>query len=367
MEKYNIIQNLGDGTYGQVYKAQNIKTGEYVAIKKLKRKYTNWDECMSLREVRSLRKLNHINLVKLKEIFQIKDELMLVFEYLELNLYQMYMKYKEQKKSIPLKTIQSIIYQIAKGLDSLHKTGYFHRDLKPENILINQSENQVKICDFGLAREVRCRPPFTEYVSTRWYRAPEVLLHSQSYNSPIDIFSLGCIMAELYLLNPLFSGNSELDQFFKIVNLMGTPINWNEGFNLAMRMGVNIPKKENIPLNDDILKAKIKILTKIDKNIPNYEKGLKWFLFDLNDKIRLNYRQALLATDYKDIVQTSEQFLLDKIQKGQSSQVMVLCQDNVEKYVKLGWKIEKAVHGISVKQQSYKQNENQQFTFSQFI
>ncbi|VDN36029.1 unnamed protein product, partial [Cylicostephanus goldi] len=86
--------------------------------------------------------------------------------------------------------------------------------MKPENIMCNGTE-LVKIADFGLAREVRSKPPYTDYVSTRWYRAPEILLRSTSYNSPIDIWALGCIMAELYMLRPLFPGTSELDQLFK--------------------------------------------------------------------------------------------------------------------------------------------------------
>jgi len=92
----------------------------------------------------------------------------------------------------------------------MHKHGFFHRDLKPENLLISP-DNVVKLIDFGLAREVRSRPPFTDYVSTRWYRAPEILLRSTNYNSPVDIFALGCIMAELYLMKPLFNGSSEID------------------------------------------------------------------------------------------------------------------------------------------------------------
>lgn len=91
----------------------------------------------------------------------------------------------------------------------MHKHGFFHRDLKPENIL--HQSGVVKIIDFGLAREIRSRPPYTDYVSTRWYRAPELLLRSTIYNSPVDIFAVGCIMAELYNLAPIFSGSNELD------------------------------------------------------------------------------------------------------------------------------------------------------------
>ena len=91
----------------------------------------------------------------------------------------------------------------------MHKHGFFHRDLKPENLLIK--DNVIKISDFGHSREIRSKPPFTDYVSTRWYRAPEILLKSTNYNAPIDIFALGAIMAELYILKPLFPGNSEVD------------------------------------------------------------------------------------------------------------------------------------------------------------
>lgn len=105
-----------------------------------------------------------------------------------------------------------------------------HRDLKPENLLIND-QGAVKLADFGLAREIRSRPPLTEYVSTRWYRAPELLIGSISYNSPVDIFAMGCILAEMYLFRPLFPGNSEADQLMKICSTLGTPPpEWQEGY-----------------------------------------------------------------------------------------------------------------------------------------
>ncbi|KIH62215.1 hypothetical protein ANCDUO_07503 [Ancylostoma duodenale] len=135
------------------------------------------------------------------------------------NLYELM---KDRDRYFPEGVIRNIIYQILQGLAFMHRNGYFHRDMKPENIMCNGTE-LVKIADFGLAREVRSKPPYTDYVSTRWYRAPEILLRSTSYNSPIDIWALGCIMAELYMLRPLFPGTSELDQLFKIVTIMGTP------------------------------------------------------------------------------------------------------------------------------------------------
>ena len=122
----------------------------------------------------------------------------------------------------------------------MHKNGFFHRDLKPENLLV--MDNMLKVCDFGLAREIRSRPPFTDYVSTRWYRAPELVLRSTTYSSPVDVFAFGCIAAELYNLAPLFPGSNDMDQFNRIVRVLGTPSSeeWEEGHKLAKIAG-NIP------------------------------------------------------------------------------------------------------------------------------
>ncbi len=122
----------------------------------------------------------------------------------------------------PESVVKSIIFQVMQGLSYMHKYGFFHRDLKPENLLCN-GPDLVKIADFGLAREIRSRPPYTDYVSTRWYRGPEILLRSTYYSSPIDIWAIGCIAAECYTLRPLFPGSSEIDQLFKICSVLGTP------------------------------------------------------------------------------------------------------------------------------------------------
>ncbi|XP_024077638.1 serine/threonine-protein kinase ICK isoform X3 [Terrapene carolina triunguis] len=240
MNRYTTIKQLGDGTYGSVLLGRSIDSGELIAIKKMKRKFYSWEECMNLREVKSLKKLNHANIVKLKEVIRENDHLYFVFEYMKENLYQLM---KERNKLFPESTVRNIMYQILQGLAFIHKHGFFHRDLKPENLLCMGPE-LVKIADFGLAREIRSRPPYTDYVSTRWYRAPEVLLRSTSYSSPIDIWAVGCIMAEVYTLRPLFPGASEIDTIFKICQVLGTPKknDWPEGYQLAGTMNFRWPQ-----------------------------------------------------------------------------------------------------------------------------
>lgn len=213
----------------------------------MKKKYYSWDECMQLREIKSLKKLNHPNIVKLKEVIRENDLLHMVFEFMDNNLYEVMTK---RKKLFDETDVRNISFQILQGLAFTHKQGYFHRDLKPENILCNDGLKVVKIADYGLAREIRSRPPYTDYVSTRWYRAPEVLLRSTSYNSPIDQFAVGAIMAELYTLRPLFPGASEMDQLFKVTAVMGTPseIMWPEGQRLATAMNFKFPKMVATPL-----------------------------------------------------------------------------------------------------------------------
>lgn len=243
MNRYKVTKVLGDGTYGSVLRAQSKQTNEWVAIKKMRQKYYSWDECMKLREIVSLRKLLHPNIVKLKEVIRENDELHLVFEFMDANLYEFM---KARKKHLPEGKVRNIMFQTMQALLHVHKHGYFHRDMKPENLLVSESgpEVLVKLADFGLAREIRARPPFTDYVSTRWYRAPEVLLRSSVYNSPLDLWACGGIMAELYTLRPLFPGQSEVDQMFKICSVLGTPTqaDWPEGFKLASQMGYRWPQ-----------------------------------------------------------------------------------------------------------------------------
>ncbi|XP_074549975.1 serine/threonine-protein kinase MAK isoform X2 [Halichoeres trimaculatus] len=259
MNRYTTLKQLGDGTYGSVLMGRSNESGELVAIKRMKRKFYSWEECMNLREVKSLKKLNHANVVKLKEVIRENDHLYFVFEYMKENLYQLM---KDRKKLFPESVIRNISFQILQGLAFIHKYGFFHRDMKPENLLCMGPE-LVKIADFGLAREIRSKPPYTDYVSTRWYRAPEVLLRSSTYSSPIDLWAVGCIMAELYTLRPLFPGNSEVDEIFKICQVLGTvkKADWPEGYQLASAMNFRFPQCVPTPLKTLIPNASNEAIT----------------------------------------------------------------------------------------------------------
>ena len=251
MEKYKIIETVGDGTYGTVFKGINTKTNEYVAIKKMKKKYTDWDECLSLKEVQTLLTLKHSNIVTLNELILQKNELNMIFEFIGQNLFE----YAKNMNEIPEYKIRNISFQILKGLAYMHKNNFFHRDMKPENILI--SGDQVKLADFGLARDINSEPPFTDYVATRWYRSPEVILNSKVYSSPIDIFALGAIIAELYTGVPLFPGKEASDQMNKICEVLGTPnqSDWNEGYDLANQIHFKFPQFRGKKLKNVINRA----------------------------------------------------------------------------------------------------------------
>ncbi|XP_076656232.1 serine/threonine-protein kinase ICK [Halictus rubicundus] len=306
MNRYITLNQLGDGTFGSVVLGERIDTGEKVAIKRMKRKYYSWEEAMNLREVKSLKKLSHANVVKLKEVIRENDVLYFVFEYMKENLYQLM---KDRDKLFPEPVIRNIVYQVLQGLAFMHKHGFFHRDMKPENLLCMGPE-LVKIADFGLAREIRSRPPYTDYVSTRWYRAPEVLLHSTTYNSPIDIWAVGCIMAELYTFRPLFPGKSEIDEIFKICSVIGMPEkdDWPEGYQLAAAMNFKFPNFTRTSLNVLIPNASQEAVILMEDMLqwnpikrPTAQQSLRYPYFQINAPRLVNSKKIGVAS-HRDLV-----------------------------------------------------------------
>lgn len=244
----------------------------------MKKTFESYTPCLELREVVFLRTLpNHAHLVPALDIFldPFSKKLHIAMEYMEGNLYQL-MKARDHK-CLDNASVKSILFQIMQGLEHIHAHNFFHRDIKPENILVSTSSHQdsnsfrrysalmtppstppsytVKIADFGLARETQSKLPYTTYVSTRWYRAPEVLLRAGEYSAPVDIWAVGAMAVEVATLKPLFPGGNEVDQVWRVCEIMGSPGNWysksgnrvgggewREGTRLAGKLGFSFPK-----------------------------------------------------------------------------------------------------------------------------
>lgn len=223
MNDFVRIEKIGEGTYGVVYKAKNIKSQQVVAMKKIR--IENEDEgipATAIREISLLKELQHPNIVCLQDVLMDEQRLYLVFEFLTMDL-RKFMDTFPSGKSMDKETVKSYLYQILVAILFCHKRRVLHRDLKPQNLLIGNN-GVIKVADFGLGRAfgVPVRA-YTHEVVTLWYRAPEILLGSSRYSCPVDVWSIGCIFAEMVNKRPLFQGDSEIDQLFRIFRVMRTP------------------------------------------------------------------------------------------------------------------------------------------------
>ena len=225
-KRFIINKIIGKGAYGVVFKATDKKTKELIALKKLYDAFRNeTDSQRTFREVMLLQELNgHENIVRLLNVIKAENnmDLYLVFEYMEADLYNVI-------KANILQDIHKrfIIYQILKALKFIHSANIVHRDLKPSNVFIN-SDCTIKLGDFGLARTLLSskfgfEPLVTEYVATRWYRAPEMLLGSPNYSKSVDMWSVGCILIESMIRKPLFPGKSTNNQIQLVLEMTGIP------------------------------------------------------------------------------------------------------------------------------------------------
>jgi len=221
MHKYRLIGKKGEGTFSEVLKAQGIKNGKYVAIKCMKNHFDSLDQVNNLREIQALRRLSpHPGVIKLCEVLydQPTRRLALVFELMDMNIYELI---RGRRQYLQEQRIKNYMFQLLKSMDHMHRNGIFHRDIKPENILI--TDDELKLADFGSCRGIYSKQPYTEYISTRWYRAPECLLTDGYYNYKMDMWGVGCVFFEVLSLYPLFPGTNELDQITKIHQILGTP------------------------------------------------------------------------------------------------------------------------------------------------
>ncbi|KAK3940392.1 kinase-like domain-containing protein [Diplogelasinospora grovesii] len=216
------LEKLGEGTYATVFKGRNRQTGELVALKEIHLDSEEGTPSTAIREISLMKELKHENIVALHDVIHTENKLMLVFEYMDGDL-KKYMDTQGDRGALKPMVIKSFMYQLLKGIDFCHKNRVLHRDLKPQNLLIN-SKGALKLGDFGLARAFGIPVnTFSNEVVTLWYRAPDVLLGSRTYNTSIDIWSAGCIMAEMYSGRPLFPGTTNEDQIIRIFRIMGTP------------------------------------------------------------------------------------------------------------------------------------------------
>ncbi|XP_076582628.1 cyclin-dependent kinase-like 5 isoform X4 [Chaetodon auriga] len=219
MNKFEVLGIVGEGAYGVVLKCRHKETNEIVAIKKFKDSEENEEvKETTLRELKMLRTLKQENIVELKEAFRRRGKLYLVFEYVEKNMLELL---EELPNGVPTDKARSYIYQLIRAIHWCHKHDIVHRDIKPENLLIS-SDDVLKLCDFGFARNLSegTDANYTEYVATRWYRSPELLLGAP-YGKAVDMWSVGCILGELSDGQPLFPGESEIDQLFTIQKVLG--------------------------------------------------------------------------------------------------------------------------------------------------
>ncbi|QLG74765.1 hypothetical protein HG535_0H00910 [Zygotorulaspora mrakii] len=332
-DRYQIVEELGNGSFGCVSlaKAQidlgkineprgsGLKPSFYrntllnqekmehenffsksqrlVAIKTMMTKLPTLHDYTRVREIKFILSIPaHKHLIQIFEIFIDSQhyQLHIVMECMEQNLYQMMRHRRRRVFSIP--SLKSILAQILAGLKHIHEHDFFHRDLKPENILISASTRYfdkkwlndgkytdnyiVKLADFGLARHVQNKNPYTAYVSTRWYRSPEILLRSGYYSTPLDIWAFGCVAVEVTIFKPLFPGSNEMDQIWKILEILGTPHktdesilsnyishggSWENAKEFAQRLNMKFPYIEGSGLDSLISSSQLKNLIEVIK------------------------------------------------------------------------------------------------------
>ncbi|NWU39338.1 CDKL2 protein, partial [Hylia prasina] len=222
MDKYEVLGLMGEGSYGVVTKCRNKESGQIVAVKKF---VESDDDAavrkIALREIKLLKQLRHENLVNLLDVCKRKKRWYLVFEFVDHTVLN---DLEASPSGLDYDRVRKYLFQIVRGIAFCHSHSIIHRDIKPENILVSQS-GVVKLCDFGFARPLAASGEvYTDYVATRWYRAPELLVGDSKYGRPVDVWAIGSLITEMLTGEPLFPGDSDIDQLFHITKCLGNLI-----------------------------------------------------------------------------------------------------------------------------------------------
>ena len=293
IDNFTYLRKIDEGSYGIVFKAQNNQTGEIVAIKKIKlEKEKEGFPITSLREINSMISFDHPNIVHIKEVVygRTLDKIFVVMEYIDHELKSLL---EDRKFMITHGQVKKILKQLLLAVAYMHSRWTIHRDLKTSNLLIDNN-GTLKVCDFGLARKF-ADPlrPYTHMVVTLWYRAPELLLGTNVYTPAIDIWSVGCVFAELLLREPLFMGKNEQDQIEKIFRLLGTP---------PETMTAKLPKLKAMLQNLQAISKKHQNKDKIREKFPLAGLPGDAYLSDLG----VDFMKKLLALDPEERITATQ-------------------------------------------------------------
>uniref|UniRef100_A0A3Q3E365 MOK protein kinase n=1 Tax=Labrus bergylta TaxID=56723 RepID=A0A3Q3E365_9LABR len=308
---YKIIKKIGEGTFSEVVKTQSLKDGKFYACKTMKQTINSLEQANNLREVQAMKRLSpHTNIIQLHELIFDKETgtVSLICELMEMNIYEFI---QGRETPLPDHTVKNYMYQLCKSLEHMHSCGIFHRDVKPENILIKQSG--LKLGDFGSCRSVYSKPPHTEYISTRWYRAPECLLTDGYYSLKMDMWSAGCVFFEIMSLNPLFPGTNELDQVAKIHDVLGTPDH-----------GILKKFKQSRAINFNFPPKKGSGISRLVPNCPAPALSLLYQMLAYDPDERITAETALRHTYFREIR------LSDTIDGVPTSNQLFLLQHNMK-------------------------------------
>lgn len=331
-KKYRLIKPIGHGAYGVVCSAENVATRSKVAIKKVTKAFTNAIETKrTLREIRLLRQFNHSNILQVYDImrpnsYESFDDIYIVSELMNTDLHQIVVS----PQHLSEEHVQYFLYQTLRGLKYMHSSGVLHRDLKPSNLLLN-ANCDLKICDFGLARHADPSDSdqgfLTEYVATRWYRAPEIMLSWKRYTKAIDVWSVGCILAELLGRKPLFPGRNYMHQLHLIIDILGTPKRSDTDYIASSKAKTyirSLPVKQGVPFKKlfpnaspqalDLLRGMLsfspeKRLT-VDQCLAHPYLAL---LHDVDDEPTCNFKVDFSFENYKLNAENLKSILFDEV------------------------------------------------------